>query len=200
MSIDIEKSDYEARCFVCGMVRDKNDAWQINTGHWSSRFERHPWVQLADVEAWARELRSVVIGEVARRKRASQPFDSIEDLMPDKAWVEYTQMQARRYKEGAESRNRLAAEYGSLDRALATINRQPKEPNGPARTLGDALRHMGLEPEEYAHLINRPVKEIDVMRPLPDVSRTAFQKRHKEKLERIKAAQAQADRIMGEHE
>lgn len=196
--ISFEEADRKARVFVCGMHRDPKLGMVVTSGHWHKRFMDHPWVRQSIAEDWARELRSVVISNVARRIRTRLPHENITDLMPDQQWVDCVRTQAKRYSDGMESRQRLIAEYGSLEAALAKINRQPKEGQAAADTLGDALSDLGLHPDDYAHLVKRPARDSQSMRPLSDISRAAFERRYSERNERLRKSREISDRITGD--
>lgn len=105
--VDLETCDYRARCYVNGIVKDKEGTNVPHSAHWHPRFQQHPWVQQSDDEGWARELRSVVIGNLKvmmlkAQDRFSYGAIRIEDLMPDLKWVEHTRKEAASMQRGVE--------------------------------------------------------------------------------------------------
>ena len=109
----VERADYAARCFVCGMRRHGiSGKMEPASGEFSSRFMSHPWVRESITEGWAKELRTHLILTVKRRAMASIPYQNIEELMPPKEWVVNEKHNAWRYRTAREQREE---KYGKVD-------------------------------------------------------------------------------------
>lgn len=92
-------ADLRARFLVNGAERhSKSGEMEPVTGAWAPRFRDHPWVIQSDAEGWGRELRAVCIHAARQRIMAGiKPNDiEINDLMPDRGWVDYTRSEAAR--------------------------------------------------------------------------------------------------------
>lgn len=151
--------DYWVRIYVNGATKDKQGNTIPASGEWSDRFLSHPWVRQSSNEGWARDLRSHVIQRVKRlhmqRDAARKHYDvsirtvrdsvpNIEELMPDKEWVERRREDARKEAQAKEWRNGVVEEYGSLEAYL-----QRHKPSagrwsrpGNARSLGQILKDL----------------------------------------------------------
>lgn len=111
--------DFRASCFVNGTVRNlKTGRDEPHSGHWSSAFRGHPWVEQSISEGWGRDLRQHVIQAVKRRIMAEKPFHDVEGLMPDPKWVAGARTQAAKYAASAKWREQVIAENGSVDADL----------------------------------------------------------------------------------
>jgi hypothetical protein len=108
-----ELADYRARCFVYGMRRHGiTGKMEPASGEFASRFATHPWCREAITEGWAKDLRSHLVMTVKRRIMLGKPYGIIEELMPNREWVDAAKQNAARYRSAAEWRN---ATYGKLD-------------------------------------------------------------------------------------
>ena len=104
-TITPELSDYRARCFVNGAARhDATGNWEPITGQFHERFLSHPWVRESISEGWDRELRMHLIHTAKIAIMRKMPLPSVENLMPDKRWVEAAKIDADRYRKAAEWR------------------------------------------------------------------------------------------------
>ena len=111
--------DFRARCFVNGTVKNpKTGKDEPRSGHWSSTFRGHPWVEASIKEGWDRDLSQHVIMAVKRRILQDKPFHVLEELMPDAKWVQRVRYHAARYKAAEEWRAKVIAEHGSVDAYL----------------------------------------------------------------------------------
>lgn len=100
-------ADYRARCFVNGAARHaKTGNFEPITGNFHERFLDHPWVRASIVEGWDRELRMHLIRVAKISYTRGLPVGDIEDLMPDKQWIEKAQKEAERYRKAGEWRNK----------------------------------------------------------------------------------------------
>ena len=111
--VDLETCDYRARCYVNGVVKDKEGNNVPRSAHWHPRFQQHPWVQQAEAEGWGRELRSVVISNLKhwmlkKQNAFSYGHVQIEDLMPDHEWVTHTRKEAEKVLASKEWREQTA--------------------------------------------------------------------------------------------
>lgn len=109
----IGQADYRARCYVNG-VRKHGGTGVIEPapGEFSDRFLPHPWVRESLTEGWGRELRSHLILTVKRRLIEGLPIDRIEDLMPDRSWVDAAKYHAEIYRKAKVWREE---KYGKSD-------------------------------------------------------------------------------------
>jgi hypothetical protein len=82
-------ADHQARCFVNPVRKHGGSGkWEPVGYEFAERFLVHPWVREAISEGWDKELRGVLINEVKHRIMHGQSYDSIDELMPPKKWVE----------------------------------------------------------------------------------------------------------------
>lgn len=94
-----EQADYRARCYVNGVRKHgRTGIIEPASGEFSERFLPHPWVRESVTEGWGRELRSHLVLTVKRRLMTGLPIDRIEDLMPDRDWVDAVKYHAERYR------------------------------------------------------------------------------------------------------
>jgi hypothetical protein len=151
--------DYWVRIFVNGATKDKQGHTIPASGEWSDRFLSHPWVRDSVKEGWARDLRGHVIQRVKRlhmqRDAARKAYDvsirsvrdsvpSIEDLMPDKDWMERRREDASREAQAKEWRNGVVEQYGSLEAYLQRHKPSAgrwQKPTG-AKSLADVVKSL----------------------------------------------------------
>lgn len=108
-----ERADYLARVFVYGMRRHGiTGKMEPASGEFATRFATHPWCREATTEGWAKDLRSHLVMTVKRRIMTGQPHHVIEELMPNREWVEAAKQNAARYASSAKWRDDT---YGKLD-------------------------------------------------------------------------------------
>jgi hypothetical protein len=102
----VRDAEWKAACFVCKTEHNPKTGRQEPIGfEFSMRFRGHPWVEQAEREGWAKELRSHLRWIVKRRILEGKPYSKIEDLMPDRKWVEAARAQAERYAKAKEWRD-----------------------------------------------------------------------------------------------
>lgn len=107
MDMTPEKAEFMARCLVSGSEKhSKSGKIEPISGAWSGRFRTHPWVEQADDEGWARELRSACVAGAKQRILAGvKPNDILaEHVMPRRDIVERWRREAQRAREAAEWR------------------------------------------------------------------------------------------------
>ena len=125
LDMTLDKADYMARVFVCG-VRDaevpEGHALKgkriIATGSWSPSFLGHPWVKRAEVDGFSPQLRMHCIRAVRGRIMVGANYTNVTELMPSQALIDHWAQQADRYRLAAEWREAAAAEHGSVDAAI----------------------------------------------------------------------------------
>lgn len=151
--------DYWVRIYVNGATKDRQGKTIPASGEWSDRFLSHPWVRQSANEGWARDLRAHVIQRVKtlhmQRDAARKHYDvsirtvrdsvpNIEDLMPDKEWIERRREDARRETEAKAWRNQIVEQHGTfeayLQRNKPSNGRWSK--GGGARSLGQILKDL----------------------------------------------------------
>ena len=75
-------------------------------GVWHERHHYHPWVRESVIEGWGKELRSAVILPLTklifRQQHAFRTYPDLEEVMPDREWVDYAKTRAQRYAEAVE--------------------------------------------------------------------------------------------------
>ena len=121
------EATYRARLFVFGAkMHSKTERLEHIPGEWHPRFHDHPWVRASITEGWDRELRSHCVMAVARRMIEGRDFREITDLMPDQKWVDDTRKQAAVYRSAKEWRDRMEAEYGSMDDYYKAVKHMPR--------------------------------------------------------------------------
>lgn len=117
-------AEWKAANFVCASARNpKTGKYEPIGFEFAIRFRGHPWVEASEREGWAKELRSHLRHTVKRRILEGKPYDVIEDLMPDKAWIEAARKQAERYAAAAAYRDQQQppASAQNLDAAVRRI-------------------------------------------------------------------------------
>lgn len=116
-----DRADHMARVFVNGLVDEVlvdgtvTGKKIVHSGHWHGRFKGHPWVEMANAEGWARDLRSAVIAETRRRIMARETYHDINALMPDKDWVEHQRKNAARFEAARKWREEVTESHGGVD-------------------------------------------------------------------------------------
>ena len=120
-----ERADRLARCFVNGMrLHGKTQKMEPDSGEFSQRFILHPWVRESITEGWDRELRGHLIRVVKIRLMKNERYDTINDLMPDKNWVEERKKQAARFGDAAKWQNENLKPNFSLGVLLSALAKQ----------------------------------------------------------------------------
>lgn len=133
----ISLCDFRARCYTNGTRQSsKTGKREPCPGQWAHRFLDHPWVQQAEREGWTHELRSHVIFAVARRIVRNQPYVDIDELMPEKEWVEHRSVAARKHRLAASSQRDIERQFGSMEQYLS---RNAPSRRLSAKSLGSAV-------------------------------------------------------------
>lgn len=144
--IDYARCDWRARCWVCGTYRDRENNITHHTGRWHERFDDNPLIQRSEVEGWGRELRSVVVMNLAKRMLIEQhgfKFPPIEALLPSMEWIENTSRQAAFYEAGKAWQVEHLKNSNKLQPGFAKL----------ADVSRDAFRRFQLgSPNRYLHL------------------------------------------------
>lgn len=104
--VTIASADFRARCWISGTTKDKDGKITFRTGCWHERHHHHPWVRESEIEGWGKDLRTAVALPLTRlilsQQHAFRAFPDLEDLMPDREWVEAHKRMARIATEAAE--------------------------------------------------------------------------------------------------
>lgn len=120
----IREAEWRARGFVQGMrMHGVSKKMEPCAGEFSLRFKSHPWVMAAETEGWAPDLRAHLVRTVKALILAGKPFDNIEDLMPQKSWVDKIQQNASRYALAKDWRDKVIAEHGTMEAYLTKTRR-----------------------------------------------------------------------------
>jgi len=115
----VRRAEFEAACFVCAMEHNAKTGKREPIGFaFSQRFRSHPWVEQSEREGWANELRGHLRQVVKGCVLAEKPYGDINELMPDKSWVEAARTQAKRYAEAKAWRDKVTTEHGSVEAFL----------------------------------------------------------------------------------
>jgi hypothetical protein len=116
-----ELADYMARAFVCGLVEQVlvdgtlTGKKVVQSGRWHTRFVGHPYVDAADAEGWARDLRTAVIAETRRRIMAKEAYHDVNLLMPDAGWIKHQRAMAEKYAAAKKWRDEVTESHGGVD-------------------------------------------------------------------------------------
>ena len=153
----MENLDYWVRIYVNGATKDKEGKTIPASGEWSDRFWNHPWARQSTAEGWARDLRAHVIQRVKRLhmqrdagnrrpvvslRTVLDAVPSIEELMPDKDWIEARRKDAAREAEAKRWRDHVVEQHGTLEAYL----QRNKPSNGRwqkqsgAKSLADVVK------------------------------------------------------------
>jgi len=124
--------DMEARAFVSGLKKDKDDKWTVCFGEWAPRFASHPLARESQRDGWAHKLRSAIVHKVRLHLTsgvhvARMPIDS---LMPPADILDHWRHEAKRA--------RLAEEWRA---------RNPRHPSLPQDTFSAERFVRGLMTE-----------------------------------------------------
>lgn len=120
-----KRAERLARCFVNGMrMHGKTKQMEPDDGEFSPRFMAHPWVRESITEGWDRELRGHLIRVVKIMIMKKQRPDLINELMPDKDWVEERKKQAARFADAAKWQNENLKPNFSLGVLLSALAKQ----------------------------------------------------------------------------
>lgn len=102
-------AEWKARCMISPVkFHEKLNRNEPVDFEFSTRFRGHPWVETSIREGWDKELRGHLRYAIKRRILDGKPFHIIEDLMPDKKWIEAARSDAQRYALAAEWRGKQA--------------------------------------------------------------------------------------------
>lgn len=144
---DLDKIDYNARVFVCGMREfRKPSSWVgshpmdgqmiIASGEWGPRFAAHFLCLQSDADGWARSLRGHFVRAVKLRMMAGQSCNDIGELMPDRDWIICQRAEAKRAAAATEWQARVVAEHGSLDNYLQSTVKGGRRSRSSFRRVG----------------------------------------------------------------
>lgn len=138
-----EIADRKARIFVCGMRQFKaveghpdNGKMVVASGQWSSAFSSHPWVQKADAEGWATDLRLHCIRVARRQIGLGLPYD-VAGLMPSAEVIAKWRANAERYCEAEQWREDVIASHGDVKNFLNAAR------NGGVQRRGSRAQNAG---------------------------------------------------------
>lgn len=121
----VSLADFEARCWVQGVQRDRVrgiDRLSPIAGSFHERFCSHPWVRESQREGWHRDLSAYLVRNVKMRMLRGEKLScmpSIAALMPDASDVANWRVQSRKARKAAEWRERVTATHGSVDAYLS---------------------------------------------------------------------------------
>jgi hypothetical protein len=101
-------ADFEARAFVSGMKKDKEEKWTICHGEWAARFASHPLARESQSDGWSNKLRSAIVHKVRQHLMAGghvarMPLDA---LMPPGDILDHWRHEAKRSRLAEEWRAR----------------------------------------------------------------------------------------------
>lgn len=153
-----ELADYMARAFVCGLVEQVlvdgtlTGKKVVQSARWHPRFVGHPWVDAADAEGWARDLRTAVIAETRRRIMAKEAYHDVNLLMPDAGWIAHQRAMAEKYAAAKKWRDEVTESHGSVD---AWLNKHRGGGRGEPRPLAAPMRDVFEAMQKNSQLTER---------------------------------------------